>query len=131
MNAKQIESELKELYAEQDQHYRAAADLLKQKAIKRAGDYDEVASHLQALISRINLHETRLAKLREQWLASGRKPGPQLQSTMSNVEYSLRETITLIDEASQQMQKSKERLLPQLSEVARHQQMRSAYDSTT
>lgn len=132
MNAKQIESELNQLYDVQDQHYRAAAALLKEKAIWRGDDYDNVASHLEMLISKISLQESSLANLRDQWHALGGKPGPQLRATIANVESSLRETITLIDQAAQRMQRSKERLLPQLNAVARHQQMRSAYgDSPT
>ena len=127
MNPSQIEQALAEQYDLQNKNYHEAAALLATTKIKTTDDYDVVSVQLQKVVSKISEQEARLAGLREQWNNTGGRPSDHLQETMNNVATSLRTTISLIDEAAQRMQKSKERLRPELNEVAKQAKMRSAY----
>ncbi|MCA9210936.1 MAG: hypothetical protein KDA55_21405 [Planctomycetales bacterium] len=127
--AHELELALCEAYEQQRDRYLAAeATSRKIVAAYRAGeDAADELHRLQASLDDIAAINDQVGEARRQWDASGNKPGPRLGETMQQLERLVRQLLEQINEAEQLARAARDRLVPELNQEARTQQMRAAY----
>lgn len=112
--------------------YRQAVRMLDSISREIAGGSggEQSFAQLQQIAAATRETETRVARLREEWMRFGQRPGERLQSVVRRQEDVLRDLIRSLDTAEQVARAARGPLLQTIDGTTRAQQMHAAYART-
>jgi hypothetical protein len=126
-----LEGRLTQFYSQQIGRYRSALEMVDQLPQRfAAGHHPEAELHqLRLLLEETERLDREWAPVKDEWRTLRQPPGPTLAAVLRDTERLIVQLMDYLTSAEQSAQRAKHRLLPQVSEVSRRQQMRAAYTS--
>ena len=126
-----LEVRLTQFYSQQSERYRAALGTIEQLPQKfNSGNHpDEELHQVRLLLEEIERLDRQWIPVKEEWKSLRQSAGPALAAALRETERLIVQLMDHLTAAEQSAQQAKHRLLPQVSEVSRRQQMRAAYTS--
>ena len=97
----------------------------------QASQTHESLSRMSSMLDDLHVSESQVSPLRDQWLASRRKPGLDLAQSVKSVKELIVSLIENVSVAEQVAQKAKTRLFPQMSAESKGRRMQAAYTSAS
>jgi hypothetical protein len=108
---------------------RLADDLLADR--QQDGNPGTGMARLHALVENIARTNAALAGPRQEWLQSGRKPGPLLDAALQTVARLIRDLGDRVRDLEQRVTARQNQLVPELDRLLRGRQMQQAYATAT
>ena len=120
-------------YQKQAAQYRQVLELVRSlpATIAQGSSIEESLSRMSSMLDDLHVSESQVSPLRDQWLASRRKPGSDLAQSVESVKKLIVSLIENVGVAEQVAQKAKTRLLPQMSAESKGRRMQTAYTSAS
>lgn len=127
----ELEHCLTQFYVQQAEHYRRILERIERlPEIFTAGQHaDAELEQLRQMLEELEALDRRWGPLKDEWKSLSTRPGPAMVVALHDVEQLLVHLMSRLAAAEQSAQEARQRLLPQVSEVSRRQQMRTAYAS--
>jgi hypothetical protein len=86
---------------------------------------------LVQILDRVAVIERQLATVKEEWQRQNRPAGPALRTCLARVADLLRPLAAVIDRTIESLEADRNKLIPQIEQVARLRRMQQAYDRTS
>jgi len=129
MNPTDLETRLVTAYRNEAACYsealQAARDL--DAALRQGQNQNVPLERMLALFDRIAVIEADMSECKRLWQQSSRRPGPELQAVLFQVEDLIQAMRGCVVAAEQQARAVSDRLAPQLDQLVRGRQMQRAY----
>ena len=127
----ELEVRLTQFYSQQSARYRTALEIMQQLPPKfTAGDHPDAELHqLRLLLEETERLDRQWAPAKDEWKSLRQPAGPDLAAALRETERLIVQLMDHLKATEQSAHQAKHRLLPQVSEVSRRQQMRAAYTS--
>jgi methyl-accepting chemotaxis protein len=129
--AADLEQQLAAAYEKQLERYQQALATAEAviAAFQAGQDATRDLEQLQASLDQVAEGDGHVRDARRQWDGLARQPGTRLRTAVGRLEQLLNQLIQRIHAAEQLARQARERLVPELNQEARSQQMRAAYAS--
>jgi hypothetical protein len=129
MNESSLEVVLTNHYQSQVREYERILALvgMSRVAMQNGDRTDNSLDEVHELIQATHQRDQSLTPIRDNWMAAGKQPGPQLAQVLRQVEGVVARLLESVREAEAVAREAKSRLLPQLNQEATTRKMHSAY----
>jgi len=129
MNAANPEFVLTDHYQSQSREYQKILALVgsSRSAMQNGDDTDRLLGHVHELIQATHVRDQGVTPIRDAWVASGNRPGPELARAIHQVEGLVTQILESVSDAEAMAKEAKSKLLPQLNQEAAARRMHSAY----
>ena len=116
-------------YQEQAAQYRQVLALTRSlpASIAQGSSVEESLSRMTSMLDDLHMSESQFSPLRDQWLASRKKPGLDLAQSVNSVKELIVSLIENVSVAEQAAQQAKTQLFPQMSAASKGRKMHAAY----
>ena len=120
-------------YQKQAAHYRRVLELVRSlpATIAQGSSIEASLARMSSMLDDLHVSDLQISPLRDQWLASQKKPGVDLAQSVKSVKELIVSLIDNVRIAEQAAEKAKTRLFPQMSAESMGRKMHAAYTSAS